>query len=325
MTEFSYPWGCTVAGDGGATSFSLAIVEDTNKFLSNIAPAENGVVYWTTSPLQNLLAPSNPSGSTVRISTGVGIVEGWIYTNDTNVDFDINASPGNANATDIIVLRRDLVAQTVRLARIGGAAASKAVLTQTAATWEVPIADVVLDGAGNFSSLVDARKLAIPAGSRVKLDEFEADGVLTSMTFSGIPPLFNNLYVVARARSTVVATEERVNLRFNNDSGNNYDWESNRSPGTGTNDTKIDIMEISAASATANYFDTFHVVIAAITDLGYKSLTASGHAFRSGGAGAVLVSNGGWWQNTAAINRIDIFLPSGAFVTGSRVTLYGEI
>ena len=35
-------------------------------------------------------------------SSLVAIVAGWLYVSDTTVDFDINGSPGAANATDII-------------------------------------------------------------------------------------------------------------------------------------------------------------------------------------------------------------------------------
>lgn len=330
MTEFSWPWECTATGDGGPSSLSLDIIEDTNKFLQNLNPGTDGVVYWTQSPNAGLLAPSIPSAGTVRIAAGVGLVEGWLYTNDGNVDFAINGAPGNANATDIIVLQRILASQTVRLARIAGAASSKAVLTQTAATWEIPIVDVLLDGAGNLSSIADARKLALPPGTIVRLSEFDGDDVTTTATLASIPPLFSNIRIVGRARSTNPTATAQASLRFNADAGANYDWIRYRADSTGTlttdsalADTEINIPIVTAANGTANFFDAFQIEIPAYIETGYKSALAQFCTYGDGTAFEVSRGNG-WWQNTAAITQIDLIL-AGAFVTGSKITFYGEV
>jgi hypothetical protein len=330
MTEFSFPWSCTVSGDGGATSYSLAIVEDTNKFLNNLTPDTAGVIYWTQSPNAGLLEPTNPAGSTVRIASGVGIVEGWLYTNDANVDFDINAAPGNASATDIIVLQRVAASQTVRLARIGGAAGVKAVLTQNAATWEVPIADVVLDGAGNFSSLVDARVLAAPSGSLVKIAEFT--GTASPVTFNNIPPFFSSLQITGRARGDTAAVSVVIEIILNNDAGANYDWiflTGDSAAGIAETDAaadnSIDTVKISAANATANYFDGFEILIPMYSETtGYKNVLTQ-NTFYGDGTAFETTQGVGWWQNTAAITRVDLTLVAGSFVTGSKITLMGII
>ncbi len=330
MTQFSWPWQCTASGDGGPSSFNLDVVEDTNKFLQNINPADSGVVYWTESPYSSFLAPTNPSGDTVRIASGVGLVEGWLYTNDANVDFEIDAAPGNANATDIIVLQRILASQTVRLARIGGAAASKAVLTQTAATWEIPIVDVLLDGAGNFSSITDARKLALPPGTVIPIGEFIADGVTPTATFSSIPPLFSNLRLVGRARGTVAATTSTGVLRFNGDSGANYDYIRYRADSTSTvtinsatAQTSLPFPVVTGANGTANFFDGFEIIIGAYTTTGYKSVLAEFSTYGDGSPFET-VRGSGWWQNTAAITSITLNIPTN-WTTGGKVVLYGEV
>ncbi len=307
----------------------MAVVEDTNKFLQNISPADSGVVWWTESPNAGLLEPSTPGGGIVRIASGVGLVEGWLYTNDANVDFDINAAPGNANATDIIVLQRILASQTVRLARIGGAAASKAVLTQTAATWEIPIVDVLLDGAGNLSSITDARKLALPPSGKVKIGEFVGPGSVA--TFTNIPPLFSNLRIVGRGRGTGVPIPATVVFtRFNSDTGLNYNWiiqKATSTPATvidtGINDNSFDIpLEITGQTGTANYFDTFDFLIAGYATTGFKTISGHHSGFLNGAPfGDAIVS--GWWQNTAIINRIDLDITT-SWVTGSKIILYGE-
>jgi len=329
MTEFSFPWQCTATGDGGPNSLSLSMVIATNQLLQNNL-ANSGVVYWTRSPYANLLEPTNPSGGIVRIASGIGIVEGWLYTNDANVDFNINAAVGSASATDIIVLRRSLLNQTVRLARIRGAIGARAVLTQNAATWEVPIADVVLDGAGNFSSLVDARVLAAPSGSLVKIAEFA--GTASPITFNNIPPFFSSLQITGRVRGDTAAVSVVIEITLNNDAGANYDWifltgdsAAVIAETDAAGDNSIDTVKISAATATANYFDGFEILIPMYSiATGYKNVLTQ-NTFYGDGTAFETTQGVAWWQNTAAITRVDLTLVAGSFVTGSKITLMGII
>jgi hypothetical protein len=138
--------------------------------MGNVSPADSGVIYWTdpavfpgfTNPIGGtpdanfFLTPSNPVGATVRIKPGAGSVQGWLFINDADVDF--NFVGGNANATDIIGLRRDLAGQTVRLFRgLGGVGATYS-LVQTAATWEIPLVEVQLSAGGAYQSHTDVRE-----------------------------------------------------------------------------------------------------------------------------------------------------------------------
>jgi hypothetical protein len=90
------------------------------------------------------------------------MVQGWVFTNTTNVDFDFAADPGNASATDLIVLERGdpSAAQTVRLARVKGAASTLATVTQSAAVWQIALARVPLSAGGLPTGLVDVRRFA---------------------------------------------------------------------------------------------------------------------------------------------------------------------
>ena len=141
-------------------------METIQRLLDNQTPLTSGVVNWTDTTVlpftsfvnasASLLAATNPSGNTVRIASGVGVVQGWLFASDDNVDFDVSTGP--TTSTNYIVLRRDRTAQTVRLAYIVAAApAGTAVLTQNATTWEVIIATVLLDGASALSVLTDSR------------------------------------------------------------------------------------------------------------------------------------------------------------------------
>jgi hypothetical protein len=172
MSQRSIQYACspTIGDYGPLTAENLA---EMNLFLGNVFDQVGGVIYWTdttrvpritttlgtlTNPVDGLLEPTE-SGGVVSIDTGVALVNGYLYFNDVSVDFDIDGNPGNANATDIIALRWTTVTQAVRLVRLNGAVATPATLTQSSATWEIPLANVLLDGAGQFSTLTDVRRL----------------------------------------------------------------------------------------------------------------------------------------------------------------------
>lgn len=166
MTQDSWPWNCSpLVGDAGAVTVNDLV--NAQQFGANTQPNSDGVIYWTsTNPLpggsvavDGLLEPSL-SGDVVTIASGVGMVQGWNYVNTADVDFDFAAAPGNANATDLIVLERGDPTSTlsVRLARVQGAASTVATVTQSEALWQVAIAQVALDGSGLPTSITDVRR-----------------------------------------------------------------------------------------------------------------------------------------------------------------------
>lgn len=333
MTQLSYPWSCTATGDGGPASYSLDIVEDTNKFFSNLNPDEAGVVYWTQSPNAGLLAPTNPSAGVVRIASGVGVVEGWVYTNDANVDFDINADAGNASATDIIVLQRDLSAQTVRLARIKGAASTKATVTQTAAIWEVVIAEVVLTAGGLFSSLVDVRKLAVtPVGTMIKIDEVEVTVAVGAITFSSIPQLFSTLKVFGTARDDGAGTPSAVLPIVINAAAANHDsvsTEADSTPATtiasATGGAAWVFLKVPTSGSTANSFGSFELTFPQYSEtVVFKTILAQYNYLDTAGL-LVVGTAAGWHTLIAAITDISFDPILNNFDVGSKISLYGIV
>lgn len=172
MTQYSMPWTCVNIGDGGPGSYSLEVVETMNRIFGNLSATDSGVIYWTDTDIPNLPGMANPVGGTppedflltpklipgnqVHVEPGVGMVKGWAFVNDTVRGF--LASGGNANAVDVVGLRMELIAQTVRIFYGRGAASSTYVLDQSSATWEIPLAYIQLDGAGNPTSLTDVRR-----------------------------------------------------------------------------------------------------------------------------------------------------------------------
>lgn len=338
MTQFSYPWGCTNTGDGGSDSFSLDVVRQTNMYLNNKTPVSGGVVWWRSSivppfsgfanAVDNLLEPSNPSGNTVRIASGVGLVMGTLFLSDENVDFDV--SGGNANATDIIVLRRTAASQTVRLALVRGAASSTATVTQTASIWEVKLCEVALNGSGNFSSLTDTRRLAIShTGSSILIDRLQLSSATSRPTISDIPSVFfKNLKVVAELKSEYTPLPTLgAYLYLNNDTGANYTHtytRNNSGTVSGVNGTVplIGVVVTSDAAVNAAQRSTLEMIIPNPNEAYWKNCV--GQLVSLGNT----INFGVEWQSTASITSIGFECTAGAnddFDVGTDIRVYGIV
>lgn len=152
-----------------------------------------------------------------------------------------------------------------------------------------------------------------------------------SVTFSP-PSSVNHLLIKWQARSTSGNASDNMQLRINNDSGNNYDWQIltglnatvSTTPGLG--DTKMLAGTVVGGTGTAGFF-----ACGELEALGW-SQAASSH---------VVTVNGKWyacWSNTAATSQVGTFgglyTPSaaatsatlspaaGSFAAGSVFSMY---
>jgi len=341
MAEFSMPWATNGVGDGDWTYNQ----RQTNAFFRRAHQAsdslsESGVLFgFGDSLIPSLLVATSP----VVIKTGQGMVYGFRYTNDANVNVAI-PTPLIGDTGHIVLLRASWAAQTVRIALRSSADGNSAIpaLTQTAGTtWEVPLCQVVIDLAGNMWS--DATKTVVgpgdlrsfvvsPLASRVKLRD-QAVGGLTSYRVEFIQQNLNALEIILTARSTVAATDIAVNIRFNGDATNSYSyvrytWQNAAAAvATSTAATQIPIGRIVGNTGGALYSDTIRVLIPAYSDVGdYKQAICQGTTADTGAAATVAMTRyAGWWRNTAAIKSIEIFSAS-TFNAGagiSNVSIYG--
>jgi hypothetical protein len=172
-----------------------------------------------------------------------------------------------------------------------------------------------------------------PAGgtpAEVLISEQTPSGTGT-VTFSSIAATYRDLRIVVRGRGSVVATATNVRLRFNSDSGANYDWEIGEHNGTSTAvaqnfaQTSLHIGYLAGSTATANAADVCEARIydyrgttfqkAIISNAAAKTTTASGGLFRT--------NFSGFWRSTSAITDVEVTLASGNFSAGSVVSLYG--
>lgn len=189
-----------------------------------------------------------------------------------------------------------------------------------------------------FSEVHDAADHAgIPGvgGAFVQLFDSTLGGTATSIDTAAVLAGYNHLRVVFQGRSDRAGQVfEGVNLRFNNDSGSNYD--SINSDFFGTAD-QVDVGEVLAGTSAQcgsitgatgvanvpggfiidipNYGGTtFHKTFVSVGGIIYANSTTNLHN--------VLYS--GKWRSTAAITRVALLTRNGSnFIAGTRLTVYG--
>ena len=153
-----------------------------------------------------------------------------------------------------------------------------------------------------------------------------------TVDFTNIPQSFRHLELVCQMRGDTAATNVAVGLRFNNDSGANYDYiimaanATAAGVGEGLAQTQMQAFQMSGATAPANSADGFNVLIhnyastihrKAITSLNSEKLAETT-------TNIYLRATAGWWRSTAAIDRVTILPASGNFVVGCVFSLYGR-
>jgi hypothetical protein len=152
------------------------------------------------------------------------------------------------------------------------------------------------------------------------------------MTVTNIPATFDNLLVIVCARGTTAAQFTDALMRFNGDTGNNYDFEDFHVFQNGTNFSQTTAASaamiastIPAATATAGRAASVSVFIPdyARTSFTKQSHSSSGAAL---GTGTFNIGTGHYaqtWRNTAAITQVAVIPAAGNFEAGSTLYVYG--
>jgi hypothetical protein len=147
-----------------------------------------------------------------------------------------------------------------------------------------------------------------------------------SVTFSSIPSTYQDLVLVAQARSTYANTSDILGIQINGDTGTNYSYTRLTGDGssaasareTGLTYWRIN-YSIPGASATSGIYgmDTFNIMNYANTSTYKTMLWRNSPAQIEAAAGVYL------WRSTSAISSIYLFAANASFATGSTFTLYG--
>lgn len=153
-----------------------------------------------------------------------------------------------------------------------------------------------------------------------------------SIDIQNIAQNYKHLELRIYARGDTAATNTPILLRFNNDSGGNYDRQSLAGVAASASasevfaQTSINLGSMPAASAAANLFGQIDVSINNYSGTtGNKALRAN-LARQDGYSAGLLVSQQvmGGWRSNAPITRITVLPSAGNFDVGSYFGLYGS-
>lgn len=338
MTEFSMLWETQTGSGDGANSYT----EDQANFFFKDFTIINQATMGVLSGIDNELEVSG-STSPLAVATGKGVCYGYRYENDASKNVAVS-TPAVGDTGGRIVLRASWgPTNTVRAVVVLNTDGNPAIpaLTQTAlTTWEVPLATFVIDTSGNIwtdasktvAGVSDARSFALtPLAGMVKLREFTGDGSTGICTFSNIQADLTHLIVRGIGRTSGAgAFDGAMALTFNNDGGANYKYNILDADSGGptrtaaVGQTSILAGAVPNSGAGAGFGNAFNFTVTDYLNTTFHK-AVQGRAQNTDSVAANLVGSiiDAWWESTNAINRIDITLAGGNWITGSKITLFG--
>jgi hypothetical protein len=145
-----------------------------------------------------------------------------------------------------------------------------------------------------------------------------------TVSFTSIPSTFSHLQIRYRANN-VSASNYRIAIRFNSDTGSNYNWHYLQGNGSsaqaGANDEYTAARMVEAYNGSTNWSVGVIDILDYTNTNKYTTLRSLG-GWDANGSGTVGLSSG-LWKNTAAVTRIDIVPYLGDYKSGSTFALYG--
>lgn len=155
MTQRSFPWQGTTVGDAGAYS-SDTYSHVYEQLLHANRPNAGPIIDSLPGSVRGLrVQATGPASTNVDVVAGAAMVDGTYYESDATVTLAVSANVSGNTRIDTVVLRKDWVTQTIRIALLVGTPAgtpTPPALTQSAGVlWEIPLADLTL--ASGFSSI----------------------------------------------------------------------------------------------------------------------------------------------------------------------------
>ncbi len=176
-----------------------------------------------------------------------------------------------------------------------------------------------------------------PTSGVVLLDDHTVSGSVlatydTNTRLGGnIPQTYRELRLVVDARGDTAATTTPINLRFNNDSGANYDYQfvQGNAAVAGALETfaatQIVFVGMPAATAPANVSGGMELLCPNYAGTTWHKWIHGHNNIKRGTATTDLFVRTylGNWRSTAAITRLSLTPAAGNFAIGSRFMLYG--
>lgn len=165
MAQLSIPWPETagpIIGDG--REYTDAEWRQIWRVVWQQAKATVGYVLptSTTGDLTGRLAVTAPAANDIKVATGAALVDGIFYLNDAVIDLVPVSAGAGTTRKDRVVLRGSWGAgaeqYTVRAyIKQGDAVNPPVLITVRNTTWEVSLAQYVIDDAGTITGLTDER------------------------------------------------------------------------------------------------------------------------------------------------------------------------
>jgi hypothetical protein len=158
---------------------------------------------------------------------------------------------------------------------------------------------------------------------------FTSNGAQNPITFNNIPQTFSDLVLVIAGRATGSAQEDTTLAYLNINTGTtNYSntWVYNTASSLVTNRAANQVYfgfgNHPGGGATANIFgvEVFHFIDYTNANK-FKTVLSESVADLNGSGSTYRTVN--LWRQTAAINRIDMYVSGPAWASGSTLTLYG--
>jgi hypothetical protein len=177
---------------------------------------------------------------------------------------------------------------------------------------------------------LDASKNIESVNGGMQLIERQTFAVDTATTNFIIPAGFQSLRIIASGRTTTVGTIGSIIMRFNNDTGANYDWQFSRvtngvsTPGQTLGSTFIILADLPGTTGTAGYAGSAAWDIPNYAQTTYnKSLFSINTAMSNVGANSITSVWGADWRNSAAITSIQFSVSGASIKAGTSISIYG--
>lgn len=155
-------------------------------------------------------------------------------------------------------------------------------------------------------------------------------GTAATVDVTSISAAYAHLLITIYARGDFAGANVNTSIRFNGDSGANYDAQllagtaATPSAAEAFGQTSAVVLNTPAATAPANLFSSAEIFIPNYAGSTNNKQTVSFDGVKLGTATGNLqvILRSAAWRSNAAINRITLLPASGNFVAGTRVTIY---
>jgi hypothetical protein len=160
----------------------------------------------------------------------------------------------------------------------------------------------------------------IPAGAYESIATANGTGSSGTISFTSIPSTYQHLQIRFLAFTSAAMN---INVRFNSDNAANYAYHQLVGDGASASAAGVASSSVMFGGyATGSQYGVGVIDLLDYANTNKNKTMRSLHGSDANGSGLVLLRSG-LWQNTNAINRIDLIAGSGNFTTASSFALYG--